>query len=208
MVAVMNNFKGGGFKKGGKDFGGRPKFGGNKSGGGSRFGSKFSKGKDNAGRAPELFSTTCSQCKKTCEVPFRPSADKPVYCSACFGKKSLDEGRQERGVYNKRDVRKERPDYTKLPRAERPARHDRPAALPDRGIEDLKLQLTKIESRLNRILDLMNPPTPPQSKLEKSTDLPEVKVPVEKSKLKTKVVKKAVKKVAKKTVKKVAKKTK
>src|SRR5579872_1852246 len=32
----------------------------------------------------EMFSATCSSCGKEAQVPFRPSADKPVYCSDCF----------------------------------------------------------------------------------------------------------------------------
>ena len=29
---------------------------------------------------------TCAECKKRCEVPFRPVKNKPVYCSDCFRK--------------------------------------------------------------------------------------------------------------------------
>ncbi|HET6315309.1 MAG TPA: CxxC-x17-CxxC domain-containing protein, partial [Chloroflexota bacterium] len=37
------------------------------------------------GRAQrEMFSATCSSCGKEAQVPFRPSGDKPVYCSDCF----------------------------------------------------------------------------------------------------------------------------
>lgn len=37
------------------------------------------------GGAPrEMHSATCAACGKTCEVPFQPSGDKPVYCSDCF----------------------------------------------------------------------------------------------------------------------------
>jgi CxxC-x17-CxxC domain-containing protein len=32
----------------------------------------------------EMFSATCSNCGKEAQVPFRPSGDKPVYCSDCF----------------------------------------------------------------------------------------------------------------------------
>ena len=39
-------------------------------------------------RAPrEMFSATCSSCGKEAQVPFQPSQDKPVYCSACFEQK-------------------------------------------------------------------------------------------------------------------------
>jgi CxxC-x17-CxxC domain-containing protein len=34
--------------------------------------------------AREMFSATCSSCGKEAQVPFRPSGDKPVYCSDCF----------------------------------------------------------------------------------------------------------------------------
>lgn len=34
----------------------------------------------------EMFKTTCSNCGKDCEVPFRPTTGKPVYCSDCFEK--------------------------------------------------------------------------------------------------------------------------
>lgn len=31
-----------------------------------------------------MFQAVCSECGKNCEVPFKPSGDKPVYCSVCF----------------------------------------------------------------------------------------------------------------------------
>jgi CxxC-x17-CxxC domain-containing protein len=34
--------------------------------------------------AREMFSATCSSCGQEAQVPFQPSADKPVYCSSCF----------------------------------------------------------------------------------------------------------------------------
>ncbi len=35
----------------------------------------------------EMFSATCSDCGQEAQVPFQPSGDKPVYCSACFEKR-------------------------------------------------------------------------------------------------------------------------
>ena len=62
---------GGGF--GGR--GGKPSFG-NKGG---------FRGND---RGPVVMTKAiCDECKKPCEVPFRPTAGKPVYCNACFGGK-------------------------------------------------------------------------------------------------------------------------
>ncbi len=39
----------------------------------------------NSGDKP-LFKTTCDKCGNDCEVPFRPTGERPVYCRACFGK--------------------------------------------------------------------------------------------------------------------------
>jgi CxxC-x17-CxxC domain-containing protein len=41
---------------------------------------------------PELFRATCAECGKSCEVPFRPSGDKPVYCRDCFDKRGDRDG--------------------------------------------------------------------------------------------------------------------
>ncbi len=38
-------------------------------------------------KRPEMTTVTCDSCGEECEVPFRPSSDKPVYCSDCFDKK-------------------------------------------------------------------------------------------------------------------------
>jgi CxxC-x17-CxxC domain-containing protein len=33
-----------------------------------------------------MHKTTCSECKQECEVPFKPTEGKPVYCKECFAK--------------------------------------------------------------------------------------------------------------------------
>jgi CxxC-x17-CxxC domain-containing protein len=38
-------------------------------------------------REVKLFKATCSECNKACDVPFRPTKDKPVYCRDCFAAK-------------------------------------------------------------------------------------------------------------------------
>jgi CxxC-x17-CxxC domain-containing protein len=32
----------------------------------------------------QMFTTTCSNCGQTAEVPFEPRGDRPVYCRDCF----------------------------------------------------------------------------------------------------------------------------
>ncbi|MCM8776408.1 MAG: hypothetical protein NC930_08715 [Candidatus Omnitrophica bacterium] len=34
-----------------------------------------------------LHKAICADCRKDCEVPFRPSGDRPVYCKECFAKR-------------------------------------------------------------------------------------------------------------------------
>ncbi len=31
-----------------------------------------------------MYPAVCDQCGKDCKVPFKPSGDKPIYCSNCF----------------------------------------------------------------------------------------------------------------------------
>jgi len=42
--------------------------------------------KQNDRRPREMHPITCASCGKAAEVPFKPSTDKPVYCSDCFKK--------------------------------------------------------------------------------------------------------------------------
>ena len=79
----MKDFKHGGHGGGFGGRGGRPNFGGNKFGGNKGF------RRDDRGPVT-MHQAICDECKKTCEVPFQPTAGKPVYCKACFsGKKDF-----------------------------------------------------------------------------------------------------------------------
>ena len=41
----------------------------------------------------EMHKATCAGCQKECEVPFKPSGDRPVYCKECFSKRKDGGGR-------------------------------------------------------------------------------------------------------------------
>lgn len=43
-------------------------------------------------RPREMHKAVCAECKKECEVPFKPSSDRPIYCKECFSKRK-DAGR-------------------------------------------------------------------------------------------------------------------
>lgn len=46
----------------------------------------------NNNRRP-MHKAVCADCGKDCEVPFRPSANRPVYCKVCYA------GRRKQGVF-------------------------------------------------------------------------------------------------------------
>lgn len=52
------------------------------SSGSHSFGRSDFRGRD--GGRPMLHKTVCSKCGKDCEVPFRPSGGRPVFCRECF----------------------------------------------------------------------------------------------------------------------------
>jgi len=35
----------------------------------------------------EMHKAICTECGKECEVPFKPTEGKPVFCRECFAKK-------------------------------------------------------------------------------------------------------------------------
>ncbi|MDD5331683.1 MAG: DNA-directed RNA polymerase [Candidatus Nanoarchaeia archaeon] len=35
----------------------------------------------------EMHKATCSECGQECEVPFKPTEGKPVFCRECYRKK-------------------------------------------------------------------------------------------------------------------------
>lgn len=87
---------------------------GNRSGGGNR---SFDRPRFNNVRQ-EMHSATCANCGKQCEVPFRPTGNKPVLCRECFqGNRGSDSRRPEgrsfdRPSFNRDENRSNTNDYT------------------------------------------------------------------------------------------------
>lgn len=81
----------GSFRQGGPSFGGgsrggfsRGRDGGSRGGGFESRPRRFG-GRDRENRSPaEMHEATCSKCGKSCQVPFKPTGSKPVFCSDCF----------------------------------------------------------------------------------------------------------------------------
>lgn len=194
----MKNFKTGGREREKeRSFGGRPGFGGRSNfGGGKHGGSSFAGRTDRPERresASEMFSATCTACGKSCEVPFKPTGDRPVFCRDCFGKQN--DGRELRTEAPRRE----------FPRESRPhARDERSPAFatprPDNSLNDIKRQLTTLEGKLNRILDLINPPLPAKKAEATTIATPTVEVALVPKVRKVKTIAPIVKKVAAKKV--------
>ena len=147
----MADFKKGGFGGGKPNFKksfGRPSFEGRqnfKQGGGDRGGFRGGNGggeRRGDGQKPQMYGATCSQCGKKCEVPFKPSGDRPVLCSDCFNLRKdfpqKDGPRRDTAVY-----RKDVPNETARP------------AQPDSRFEDLKRHVEMMNVKLDKVLSLV-----------------------------------------------------
>lgn len=44
------------------------------------------------GNERTMFHAICAGCGRTCDVPFEPKGDKPVYCGECFEKRKRAQG--------------------------------------------------------------------------------------------------------------------
>ncbi|MEA1929299.1 MAG: CxxC-x17-CxxC domain-containing protein [Patescibacteria group bacterium] len=116
----------GNFNKGGK-FGGGNKFSGNRGFGGGRGGDRQDR--------PMMHRATCDDCGNNCEVPFRPTGERPVFCRDCF--------------QNKRDD---------SPRHSGPRFGDKPRHQREAGSgPDYKVQFEQLNSKLDRILRAISP---------------------------------------------------
>ncbi|ETB63886.1 TPA: CxxC-x17-CxxC domain-containing protein [Candidatus Nomurabacteria bacterium] len=163
----------GGFRGG--DRGGRPSF--NKGGfGGGRGGDR---------REISMHKAVCDECHKPCEVPFRPSSDKPIYCNDCFsGKKGNDTGRKDFGD------RGGRRDFGGKPSFVRNDSHG--------GNDDVKKQLSEMNIKLDRLINAIEGMTSKKEIAKVTVSKPTEKVSVKKVALKAPVKKVEVKKVASK----------
>lgn len=51
----------------------------------------------------QMYPATCSNCGKECQVPFKPTGRKPVFCSECFEKKGGSSDSKRFGNRNRND---------------------------------------------------------------------------------------------------------
>ncbi|MFA5737086.1 MAG: CxxC-x17-CxxC domain-containing protein [Candidatus Paceibacterota bacterium] len=162
----MNNYKKedssnrGGFKKNFSNnrFGGKPNF------------------RPRNTQPTEMFSAICSQCGEQCEVPFRPSGNKPVLCNKCFGKKDTPR-------FNDRD-RQPRREFGSFNSNKNPQS------------DEIKKELVLLNTKLEKIISLLQKSQ--ETKLSPTPVAP-TKPTVKKVKKVAKVAVKKMKKTVKKT---------
>ena len=101
--------------------------------------------KHHSGRNEQMHQAVCSECGRTCEVPFVPNGNKPVFCNDCFA--------QKRGGQAKPFERQEfsRPNNTQH---ERPQQQNAPAPR-DHRVDELKSQMDAMNSKLDRLVKMM-----------------------------------------------------
>lgn len=175
----MKDFKRGGFSKGGRGGSGGG-FGKPRGGFGGEFG----------GGDKQMHPATCSGCGKRCEVPFRPTAGKQVFCNDCFA--------NERG--GETFVRNERSDFRS---DARPRFDDRGSSKPvtapttvSVNMDPVIRELQTLARKMDQMMDLLA-----SSASKKTVSEPVSEVVSEKKTKKASEKKVAPKKVAKKSKK-------
>lgn len=107
-----------------------------------------------------LYDAVCADCGRDCQVPFRPSGDKPVYCSDCFGKQSGNDRSDDRRGPSRRsfDGRGS----------------DRPSSggANDRSMSQLTEKIGVLNSKLDRIIDLLSSNEKKETKPAPAKDKP------------------------------------
>jgi CxxC-x17-CxxC domain-containing protein len=68
----------------------------------SRGRGSFSRGGRGGRERLEMHDVTCDKCGKECQVPFKPTGDKPVFCSNCYEKQ---EGSRSRSFGDRNENR-------------------------------------------------------------------------------------------------------
>ncbi len=152
----MKNF---GNDRGFKNFSNRSFGGGNRGrsfGGGSRGG--FDRNREDR----QMFSAICDKCGAECELPFRPTGEKPVYCSNCFEKTSgRDGGNRDFGGNNRRFEQRDVKDYRQ---------------------DNTRAEIEALNKKLDRIIDLLTTQKPMpvvEKSVKKVKKVKRVETPIE-----------------------------
>lgn len=147
----MGNFQGGGSRGGGG-------FRGGNGGGRPDFKKKSWGGNDRGGDRGEvtMHKATCDECGKGCEVPFRPTGEKPIYCSNCFGAKREGGDRGGRRDFDNRGPKREFSNDRPSPRPDfRPQATQTPVSNDGtlKHLAEISMKLDRLTNAVTRLLD-------------------------------------------------------
>lgn len=136
---------------------------------------KFDKnrgGKGFGGGPKQMYPATCSQCGQSCEVPFRPTGDRPVFCNNCFKKQGGPQAR-----FAPKSFGGHKPEVRSVP------------GMGGGSVGGItKAQFDALNAKLDKILNILNMATvaeTPETNVMK-TKLKKTKAPAKKSKAKKK----------------------
>lgn len=117
--------------------------GGSRSFSGNRFGGRGGSG-GFRGRV-EMHDAICSKCRNECQIPFRPTGSRPVFCSKCFEKEG-DSGssrRDSRDSGRGFDSRSESRSFNK------------PVSISSSNNVDNSAQFKQINTKLDKIISIL-----------------------------------------------------
>jgi CxxC-x17-CxxC domain-containing protein len=100
---------------------------------------------DRDSRRTQLYDAVCAECGKTCQVPFRPSGDRPVYCSECFEKKGGKDGNGSR----------DRRDFSRRSYGDRDSQRSAPNETDNRSASQLVEKIEALNAKLDKVIDLL-----------------------------------------------------
>lgn len=103
------------------------------------------KGGNRGDRGPvTMHSAICSSCGKPCEVPFRPTGEKPVYCRDCFA------GRGAMG-----GDRSQRKDPRTFPQNTSHNTQPNSGSQPTVGNSEMKKQLDAMNVKIDKLISIV-----------------------------------------------------
>lgn len=137
-----------------------------RSGGGRDF-KRRDFGSRDSDRPRIMYKTICSNCGNECEVPFKPTGSKPVFCRECFqNQRSSGSARSEN--FPQRSNFEDRNNNQTARPVEQP---------------QYKEQLESLNAKLDKILHLLTPKeTVREIEINETNPIPQIEVPIIKKK--------------------------
>lgn len=113
---------------------------------------------------PTMHKAICSNCGKECQVPFKPTTGKPIYCSDCFEKMGGGSGRES---HRPRGRNFDRPRFEDR----RPQQYSPRPERPENSAEQYRSQFEALNRKLDKILKIIDT----EAKVEVQIETPKPK---------------------------------